>query len=189
MTRHELHQFSQLFRLNNDYETIKNVIKFTNQIACQFDMDFKDIIFGGTEVDILARGTDWCSTMARVASVILMCLNIPCRMVHLVNENKAYHGHVVVEVYYEKHYGVVDPIHNYVFYHNRPLSTLDLLNNKVYMKDMNVEYVDYYKLAAISFYNPLEKHNLYFESRANEYYLNLISNNHQGKWIMSENDL
>lgn len=47
------------------------------------------MLFGGTEKEILDRGTDWCTDMARVGAVFLKCLGIPSRIVHLADTGKA----------------------------------------------------------------------------------------------------
>ena len=92
---HELYQFAQQFKASIEKETIQNVLRYTQEIAAAFDTDFDDMLFGGTEKQILDRGTDWCSDMARVGAVLLQCLGIPCRMLYLANPGKAYNGHVV----------------------------------------------------------------------------------------------
>lgn len=78
MTRHELFDFAGQFRGKMDRETISNVIKFTSEIAAKYDADFKDMLFGGIEKQIIERGTDWCADMARVCAVLLQSSNIPC---------------------------------------------------------------------------------------------------------------
>ncbi|MEG2868919.1 MAG: hypothetical protein RR894_14360, partial [Terrisporobacter sp.] len=93
-TKHELFEFAQTFKGNNILDTIKNILKFTSNIALNYEVEFLDMTFGGKEKDIIKRGTDWCSDMARLGCVLLQCNNIPARIVHIVNTKKAYHGHV-----------------------------------------------------------------------------------------------
>lgn len=93
---YELFDYAQQFRGKSDKESIENTLNLTRNIAKMFNAKFEDMLFGGTEKEILTRGTDWCADMARVGAVLLDCLGIPSRIVHLANLNKAYNGHVVV---------------------------------------------------------------------------------------------
>ena len=101
MRSHELYAFSQQFMASAERETIRNVLDYTSGIAKVYNLDFNEMLFGGTEEEILEQGTDWCADMARVGAVLLQCLGIPCRIIHLANLEKAYNGHVVGEAYYE----------------------------------------------------------------------------------------
>lgn len=186
MDNHELYKYSQQFKGNNDKEMLCNVINNLSKIASDFNVDFEDMLFGGTEKEILNRGTDWCGDMARVACVLLMCLNIPCRMVNLVNLNKAYNGHVVVEAYYENKWGVADPIYGFVFYIDKPIDAYQLLNDKSLLEEYEQDYRDLFTAVAISEYNPLDLDNDYIISRPNDYYKSIINTNHNGKWLMNE---
>lgn len=61
--------------------------------ADTYDVPFAQMCFGGTEKEILSRGTGRCTDMARVGVVLLMCNGLPTRVVYLVSPAKAYHGH------------------------------------------------------------------------------------------------
>lgn len=152
MTQHELYIFSQRFKLERDFNSIQNVAKFTSDMANTFNLDFEDMLFGGTEKEIINRGTDWCADMARVATVLVQCIGIPCRIVHLANIEKAYNGHAIIEVYYCDKYALVDPIYGHVFFNQKPM----------------------------------DKNNIYITNKPNEYYLKLIHEHHNNKWIMGE---
>lgn len=186
LSSHELYAFSQQFKKSNDRDTIEAVLKFTSDIAADYNVDFEDMLFGGTEKEIIDRGTDWCADMARVCCVILQCLHIPCRIVHLMNVEKAYNGHVVCEAFYEGTYGVVDPIFGYQFYEKGPLSAYDLLNNHKNISFGYEGYMDLYASIAINEYDPCDPKNNYAVSKPNDYYLTLIAANHNDQWIMDE---
>lgn len=186
MARHELSGFAGQFRGKTDRETISNVIKFTSGIAVKYDVDFKDMLFGGTEKQMIERGTDWCADMARVCAVLLQCCNIPCRIVHLANLEKAYNGHVVCEAYYEEQYGLIDPIYGYLFYDNAPLSARDIAKDKGYLHPYAENYSGLYSAIAISEYDPTNDENDYTISAPNAYYLKLIYTEHHDRWIMGE---
>ena len=53
---HELYQFAQQFKAYTGKETIQNVLQYTHNIAAAFDTDFDNMLFGGTEKQILDRG-------------------------------------------------------------------------------------------------------------------------------------
>ncbi len=108
MRAHELYPFAKQFRQGDDRQTTENILRYCSDIALHYDVPFEQMHFGGTEMEILNRGTDWCADMARVGAVLLTCNGIPARIVHLVNPTKAYHAHVVVEANYEGKYGICD---------------------------------------------------------------------------------
>ena len=183
---HDLYAFAQQSKAAHDRQSIRNVLDYTSDIAMRYDVDFKDMSFGGTEQQILQRGTDWCADMARVGTVLLQCLGIPCRILHLVNLNKAYHGHVVGEAYYEGRYGVVDFIYGYQFYGETPISARDILRNADVLSAYPEEYGGLYSAIGVSEYNPMDASNDYAISRPNTYYLKLIYTDRHDKWIMGE---
>lgn len=185
MQKHELFLFAQQFRGGGDYQTIENVLHYTANMAANFHVAFEKMEFGGTEKEIIERGTDWCADMARVGAVLLGCNGIPARIVHLANPKKAYNGHVVTEAFYEGKYGVCDFLYGYCFYEKKPIDTYELMQKKQYLETYPEDYAALYLTAAISEYDPMENNN-YDKSTANEYYLNLINSNHNDKWIMQE---
>lgn len=187
MTHHELFEFSKKFNGNSDKETINNVLMFTRTIVKNFNVEFEEMLFGGSEKQIIERGTDWCADISRVAAVILDCLSIPCRILHLANINKAYNGHVLVEAFYENKWGVIDPLYGYLFYKDKPIDAYQLLKDKLYLNGYNDYYKELFNAIAINEYNPMDKTNNYNISKPNEYYLKLINSSHNDDWIMYEN--
>ena len=185
MRDNELYQFAQQLKGNNEHQTIRNILGYTAAVASDFQVPFEKMEFGGTEKEIIERGTDWCADMARVGVVLLGCNGIPARIVHLANPKKAYNGHVVTEAFYEGKYGVCDFLYGYCFYEQKPIDTYELMQKKQYLEAYPEDYAALYLTAAISEYNPMENNN-YDKSIANEYYLNLINSNHNDKWIMQE---
>lgn len=186
MQGHELYSFARQFRGADEYQTIKNILAYTADIAANYSVNFEKMQFGGTEKEILDRGTDWCADMARVGAVLLGCNEIPVRIIHLVNPDKAYNGHVVTEAFYEGKYGVCDFLYGYCFYEKEPLDAYTLMNNGKYLKDYPCSYADLYSAIAINEYNPMDGKNNYAVSGPNQYYFNLISTEHNNKWIMGE---
>lgn len=186
LSSHELYDYAKQFKGNTDKETVNNVLVFTSDIAKDYDVDFKDMLFGGSEKQIIERKTDWCADMVRVAAVLLMCNDIPSRIIQLANLDKAYNGHVAVEAYYEDHYGFIDPLYGYQFYDNEPVSVYEIQNNHDYLKDYDEYYSGLFSAVAISDYNPMDLDNKYIITKPNEYTTRIIYEDHDGKWFMNE---
>ena len=192
---HELYSFSQQFKGSNDLESIQNVKIFLNKIVEKFDVQFEDMYFGGTEKEIIERGTDWCADISRVDAAILQCLSIPSRIVIIVNKEVAYNGHQVVEAYVNGKYMICDFLYSVIGIVGSIYSVYDLLNNQVLTKeiyqtavkdDSQLNYISgLYKLAAISQYDITESYN-YIVSKPNDYYLKMMKLKHNGQWRMGE---
>ncbi len=188
MRHHELFAFAQQFKRDTEKSTIQCVLDFTCQIASDYDVEFEEMIFGGTEKEILERGTDWCADMARLSAVLLDCLKLPCRILHLANLDLAYNGHVVNEVFYEGKWGVIDPIHGFLFYKEGPVDAAQLQKEPQLLGSYAEDYQGLYKGIAINEYDPMDKANDYTVSKANEYYKRLIFEDHHNQWIMGEDE-
>ena len=186
MRTHELYAFAQQFRGNTEKECVQNVLNYTSGIAEQYDTDFKDMLFGGTEKQILKRGTDWCSDMARAGTVLLQCLGIPCRILCLADTAKAYNGHVVGEAYYEDSWGIADFIYGYLLYDGKPVGAYEIQKNCSLLNSYPSSYRGLYSAVGISEYDPKDRNNRYPVSGPNAYYLRLMTSDHQGQWIMGE---
>lgn len=129
----------------------------------------------------------------------------------MVNLNRAYNGHVVVEAYYEGKYGICDFIYGYLLYNGRPLDAAELwrslahdngkftegdsgclaqvseLISGIMPKDKLADYVPLFTGAAINEYFPMNPGNDYSKSMANDYYLKMLDNeNRENGWFMGE---
>lgn len=185
LEKHELYSFSQKFKHNNELNSLNSLIKFTSEIASNFNVPLKDMYFGGTEKEILVRGTDWCFDLARLAAVILDCIGLTSRIMFVANPFKAYHGHVLLEVYYNDSWGVVDPLYGYVFYDNKPISAKEILHSSQ-LHSMSEDYRNMFNQIAIAYYNPDDENNKYIISRCNEYTYKLNSIEQNGNWQLGE---
>jgi len=192
---HALYDIAQKLKGDKDLESIYRIIEFVNEIVEQFDTPFEKMIFGGTELEIIKRGSDWCSDLSRVGAALLQCLGMPSRIAILVNKFKAYHGHQVVEVYVDGTYMICDFLYGVTGKLDRNYSVYDLLNNpslvkKIYnIKIDDKKQQDYiaglYNLSAISEYDIIKKHK-YYTSKSNEYYQKMMNLNQDGTWKMNE---
>jgi hypothetical protein len=192
---HELYDFSSQFKGENDYESVCNVKTYLFNIVHHFDMQFEAMMFGGTEIEIIKRGTDWCADISRVGVALLQCLKIPSRIVVIVNQDVAYNSHQVVEAYVDSKYMICDFLYGIVGKDNTIYSVYDLLNKprrvkNIYQSNVKIDsQLDYisglYKLAAISEYDITKNYN-YTISRPKEYYLKMMRLKHNGQWQMGE---
>ncbi|MCI8351342.1 MAG: hypothetical protein HFJ86_09295 [Oscillospiraceae bacterium] len=187
MERHELYGFAMQFRGKNDRESIGKAAEYLGKWAAGYDVPFEEMRFGGTEREILERGTDWCADISRVGCVVLQCLGVPARIVHLANLERAYNGHVMVEAYYEGKYGLVDFLYGLVFYENGPVSAWDVWEKGLpeAAAARGESYAGLFRAIALNSYDPMGDNN-YTVSAPNAYTRRLIEIDHQDRWIMGE---
>ena len=185
LDNHELYSFSQRFKMNNELDSIKSLIKYTYELASNYNVPLEDMFFGGSEREILDRGTDWNFDLARLAAVILDCIGLTSRFIFVANPNEAYHSHVLLEVYYNNSWGVVDPLYGYVFYDNKPISAKEIFNSSQ-LYAMGEKYRNMFKQIAIAEYNPNDPDNKYIISKCNEYMHKLNTIKQDGTWLLGE---
>ena len=185
LENHELYTFSQKFKMKNGLESIKAVVRYTSKLASNFNIPLKDMLFGGTEKEILTRGTDWCFDLARVAAVILDCIGLTSRFVFVANPYKAYNAHVLLEVYYNDSWGVIDPLYGYIFFDTKPISARDIIHS-AQLKSMNEDYKNMFNQISIAEYNPNDVKNKYIISKCNEYTYKINTIIQDGTWLLGE---
>lgn len=192
MEEHELFAFARRFEKSSQQESIDSLLWMTRQMAEEFDTPFQEMSFGGTEREILLRGTDWCSDLSRLGAVLLMCLHIPARLLYLADRSRAYHGHVAVEAFYNGGWGVVDFLYGLRFCcQDAPLSAWQLMTAPQRMAEFlaqqdRADYMGLYDAAAISEYDPMNRENDYRISKPNQYYLTLMTRGPGEGWVMGE---
>ncbi len=76
-----------------------------------------DLMLGGTEEEIINRGSDWCTDVARVGCVLCQVSGIPSRLVNLFDTTQAYSGHVIIETYRQERWGAIDTTTGVVYRH------------------------------------------------------------------------
>ena len=147
------------------------------------DQTYEEMRSGGIEEEIIRRGSDWCTDVARVGCVLYQVAGLPARLVMLFDTDKAYSGHVMVEVYRDRVWGAVDTL-TYVIYQNRdgrPASTWELMNHpeliEAHCRGETTPYTtsEQFRGAAISNYFVWHwrKYN-YTTSRINDYYRSIL---------------
>ena len=196
IVHHELYDFAQQFLGSTRQESIRNILAYTRKLVRNFNLPFENMIFGGTEKEIMDRGTDWCTDISRVGCALLQCLNIPCRMVKLVNTKQAYNSHTVCEAIIDKQFIMCDFTYGVLGYLDESYSVKSLIINhnvveKVYSEIINEgnnrEYIiGLFDKAGYNDYDITKEHN-YNKSKPNEYYLSIMKLNQDGTWNFGEN--
>ncbi len=185
---------------DSDEKCVEAIARFTGGLqgrACQ-DLDLLEI--GGTEESIIARGSDWCADVARVGCALCQVAGYPARIVDLVDTEKAYSGHVIMEVFRTGVWGAVDPLTDVLYRHSdgNPASTWDLMNNASLIdRHSRGESTPYttsgqFQAAAISNYFVWKwKDYNYGVARINDYYRSILEMSRRGwpgglRWLHGE---
>ncbi len=115
----------------SDEERIEGIARFTSHLKEKVSDDLETMRFGGTEEEIIQRGSDWCADVARVGCALCQVAGFPARLVILIDTEKAYSGHVIIEVHRAGVWGAVDPEMNVIYRHRRgrPASIWELMND------------------------------------------------------------
>ena len=112
-------------------EWLEGIIEFCRRLGDRATDDLDAMILGGTEEEIVLRGSDWCTDVARVACVMSQVAGLPARLVSLFNTAQAYSGHEIVEVYRCGAWGAADPVNGVVYRRpeGKPTTTWDLMSD------------------------------------------------------------
>ena len=182
---------------------IKSICRFVSELQRKVA---DEIYVGGIEEQIIERGSEWCTELARVACVLYQIAGFPARIVYLADVKRAYSGHAIVEIY-RKDWSVwcaVDQSSNVVYFHNdRPASVWELMNNPRLFRryshnsHKSLPYVNpfQFRKAAISNYFVWEwKKYSYQITRINEYYRSILEMSEKGwpnglRWLHGEDQV
>jgi transglutaminase-like putative cysteine protease len=112
-------------------DRVARIAEFTSGMAPEAPVPIDRMKFGGTEEEIVARGSDWCPDVARVACALLQVAGVPARIVILENTSEAYTGHTIVEAWRRGRWGAVDPVSDIIYRTNdaAPATTWDLVSH------------------------------------------------------------
>ena len=108
---------------------VRAIARFVSRLQPAPPIDLDSFRVGGTEEEIIARGSDWCTDTGRVACALLQVAGLPSRMVFLADTHRAYSGHAIVETYRRERWGAVDPLTDVVYLSpdGLPATTWDLM--------------------------------------------------------------
>ena len=111
-------------------DRVSRIVDFCHGLGERAVDDLDGMRFGGTEEQIVARGSDWCTDVARVACAMCQIAVVPARLVSLFNLDQAYSGHQIIEAFIEGVWGAADPLNRIVYRHpdGRPATTWNLMN-------------------------------------------------------------
>ena len=112
-------------------ERLAAIAEFTSGLGEKTEQDLKRMRVGGTEEEIIARRSDWCSDVARVACALCQVAGLPARIANLFDLSQAYSGHVIAEVYRTGRWGALDSSTGVVYSaaDRLPASVWALMNN------------------------------------------------------------
>jgi Transglutaminase-like superfamily len=158
------------------------------------------MVFGGTEEEICARGTDWCTDLTRVACVLLQIAGAPARIVTLADLSRAYMGHSVVEAWRDDSWGVVDPVSGRVYRagSGEPASVWQLMTDRDAIRanwktaEDVAHWTGQFSAAAISEYLVADASRYdYSTSAINGYYESILAQSSEGwlgglRWLHGE---
>lgn len=176
------------------------IARFCARLGDRADDNLETMILGGTEEDVIARGSDWCTDVARVGCILCQLAGIPARLANLFDLGNAYSGHVIIEAYRLGTWGAVDTS-TAVIYRRRdgtPVTTWELMHDAAFVREFAADPTAVYSrpeqfgAAAIVNY-PLgdwESYD-YTPSGLNDYYrsiLRMSQNNWPGglRWLHGE---
>ena len=111
---------------------VAGIVNFCRGLEKRAADDLDGMEFGGTEEQIVARGSDWCIDVVRVACAMCQVVGVSARPVWLFNLGQAYSGHAIIEAFSEGVWGAVDPINGVVYRHSvgTPATTWELMSDE-----------------------------------------------------------
>lgn len=95
--------------------TAAEIALLTGEMAERCPPGLEGFLLGGTEEEIAARSTDWCTDLARLGCVLAQIAGIPARLAILADTAQAYSGHVIVEMYEGGRWRAIDTTNGIVY--------------------------------------------------------------------------
>jgi hypothetical protein len=201
-TRPELERITRILGLANlaEEERIGSVMRFASGLGPSPPVELAEMKFGGSEEEIVARGSDWCPDVARVACALSQVAGLPSRLVVLEDPAAAYTGHTIVEIWRSGKWGAVDPVENVIYrtFDGTPATTWELMHRPELLEAQLVGNANarsrrgQFAWAAIVNY-PLGELGAvdYSVGRINQYYRTILAMSEQGwpgglRWLFGE---
>lgn len=201
-TRVELESVLQTIcsQFSDPESTLTAVVEYTRSLGGRAEEDITKMVLGGTEEEIIRRGSDWCTDVARVACVLCQIAGFPSRLVNLFDLSHAYCGHVIIEVFRAGKWGALDSSTGIVYRRldGEPASVWEL------MEDTSI--IEHHRQDPRAFYTSVEQflsagitnyfcwdqaHYDYTTSGMNEYGLSILGMGSKGwpgglRWLHGE---
>lgn len=182
-------------------EAVSCIVKYTRSLGGHAEQDLHKMRVGGTEEQIIARGSDWCTDVARVACVLCQVAGIPCRMVYLFDLAQAYSGHAIVEAYRSEMWGAADPSTGVVYHKSggEPATVWELMNDVNLVEAHAGPGASYtrpgqFRAAGMANYFCWERDRYdYAVTGLNDYYLSILKMSNRGwpgglRWLYGEGE-
>jgi hypothetical protein len=151
---------------------------------------------GGTEEQIIERGSDWCTDVARVGCAMCQVAGLPARMAYLANTGAAYSGHAIIEIFRNGTWGAACPTTGVVYRHpdGQPATTWELMNDAALVESHSGPYAapEQFRAAAVANYFVWDAARYdYTVSAPNDYYRSILEHAAQGwpnglRWLHGE---
>lgn len=187
-------------RAGTDEERVEAIARFTRRMhEGTAAAAVEEMIFGGTEEEIIARGTDFCTDAARVGAALCQAAGVASRVVYLFDTGAAYSGHAILEAWRDAAWGAVDALTGVVYRRSdgRPASVWELMKDPVLVlahARAGAVYTtpEQFRTAGVAEYvlGRAEKHD-YSTSGTNEYYRAILKESDAGwpgglRWLFGE---
>ncbi|MCI4322295.1 MAG: transglutaminase-like domain-containing protein, partial [Thermoplasmata archaeon] len=201
-TRPELERLVQALDLSDrsEDERVEAVVRFAAGLAPTPPVALDQMWFGGSEEEIVARGSSWCTDVARVACGLCQVAGLPSRLVILEDTGLAYSGHTIVETWRDGTWGAVDPVGNLVYrkQFHESATTWDLMTHPELLDAQPVRHPGpgarrgQFSWAAISNYSLGTLDSVdYSVGAINQYYRTILTMSEQGwpgglRWLFGE---
>jgi len=187
---------------SSDEESVERIALFTSRLQEKAEDDLDRIRIGGIEEDIIERGSEWCTELARVGCVLCQVAGFPARLVMLADTRKAYSGHAIIEAHQTANWGAVDTATGIVYRHigGKPASTWDLMKDaqlvKRHWRNESTLYTrpEQFRAATITNYFVWQwKDYNYTVSGLNDYYRSILNVANKGwpgglRWLHGEDN-
>jgi len=184
-------------------DRVAAVARFTAGLAVGVDEgDLDGMLVGGTEEQIIARGSDWCVDVARVACALCQVVGVPARLVYLCNTGQAYSGHAIIEAHRQGAWGAVDSSTGVVYRRadGTPATTWELMSDAALVDAHRAPHAAYthpaqFRAAAVSNYFVWERPRYdYTVSGLNDYYRSILEMSNRRwpgglRWLHGEDRL
>ena len=118
-------------------DRVAGIARFCAAMGERASRDLDEMRAGGTEEEIIRRGSDWCTDVARVACALCQVAGIPARLVMLFDTGRAYSGHMIIEAYRGGVWGAVDATACVVYSDptGAPATTWQLMNHASWIEE------------------------------------------------------
>ena len=177
---------------------VEAVAEFCAHLGDDVSDDLDELRFGGTEEEIIGRGSDICTDVARVGCILYQMAGLPARIVSLADTQRAYSGHVIVEVHRGGRWGAVDTSTCAIYRagDGRPATTWQLMNEPALIglcgRGKSYSTAGQFRAAAISNYFAADHAGYdYTVTGLNDYYRSILRRSALGwpgglRWLHGE---